>query len=287
MQRIAHFGICLLLVAVMLLEPEILVAQNRQADEALAEGAAFVRRREFEKARPPLETALNLAPDAKYRIRVYNILMPVYRQLPEPDKMIEACEFTIRFSDSLAERSTTATSLASFLYQRGKADEYAKRYREVLAKDADDFAALAVMSQLARAINLEKAQVEEYRDRYRKAERQVAAELAVGREKQATEDATLRTWLWHEAASYWSKAGEHAKAVAAARKAEQTGPEARTSLLTYFWHDHLGEVFLAAGEYQSAIDHLEKAIAATTIKGSQESSQKRLDEAKAKLAEKK
>ncbi|MBL8830341.1 MAG: hypothetical protein JNM18_25410 [Planctomycetaceae bacterium] len=273
------------LVALLIgVEAGPLLAQNQpQADEAYSEGVRYINRREFDKARAPLETALQLAPDNAFRLKAFQALLPVYRTLPETDKMLEAAEYTIRYSDSLTDRNAAANSLASFLFQRGKVDEQVKRYREILAKEADDYVAIAMLAELARPARLDRATTQQYRDRLEKAQRELAAKFAEQREVAAEQSTTQRTWLWKQAAVLWSKAGDHTKAVAAAKKAEQTGPETRESL-THFWHAHLGDVYLAAAKYAQAAEHFQKAIETTTIKGYQESCQVKLNEAQAKLA---
>jgi tetratricopeptide (TPR) repeat protein len=259
-------------------------AQNQnQADEAYSEGARYVNRREFDKARAPLETALQLAPDNKFRLKVFQALMPVYRTLPETDKMLEAAEYVIRYSDSLTDRSVAVNNLGSFLYQRGKVDEQVKRYREVVAAEADDYVAIAMLAELARPARLDRAVSHQYRERFEKAQRELAAKLAEQKEAVAEQDTMQKTWLWKEAAVLWSKSGDHAKAVAAATKAEQTGPETRGTL-NHHWHANLGDVYLAAEKYAQAVEHFEKAIETTTIKGYQDSCKIKLNDAKEKLA---
>ncbi len=75
--------------------------------------------------------------------------------------------------------------------------------------------------------------VQQYRERHEKAQRELAAKLAERRELAAEASENQRTWLWKEAAVLWSKAGDHAKAVAAAKKAEQTGPRHARRSITF------------------------------------------------------
>jgi hypothetical protein len=49
-------------------------------------------------------------------------------------------------------------------------------------------------------------------------------------------------------------------------------------ILLHFHHRRLGEVFADCGCLPQAIEHLEKAVAATTIKGYQDDCRKKLDE---------
>ena len=94
------------------------------------------------KSRLALEEALRLAPDDKFKIKVYRSLTPIYRTLPEIDKMVEALEFILATSDSSAERSLTRSDLLSFVHQRGKVKELAARQEDRLKKIPDDRTAL-------------------------------------------------------------------------------------------------------------------------------------------------
>ena len=86
-------------------------AKYDTADEALRAGVAYLQLKEVAKSQEPLEQALKLAPDDKYRIKVYELLLEPYRQLSEPDKGVEALEFIIDKTDSSAKRSLTRNSL--------------------------------------------------------------------------------------------------------------------------------------------------------------------------------
>src|SRR5713101_7720028 len=70
------------------------------ADQAFRVGSAFRAGREYAKSQEPLEAALKLAPDDKYRLKVYQALIEAYRQLPDIDKMVEANEFILAKSTS-------------------------------------------------------------------------------------------------------------------------------------------------------------------------------------------
>src|SRR5262245_50884361 len=102
--------------------PSVGAADYKTADEAMRAAAPLFNDRKFAASREPLEAALRLAPDDAFRVKVYGYLMSAYRELPEPDKMVEAAEFVIAHSDQRAKRSNESSSLASFLFQRGKLD---------------------------------------------------------------------------------------------------------------------------------------------------------------------
>ena len=69
--------------------------------------------------------------------------------------------------------------------------------------------------------------------------------------------------------------------MAAAQKSEAAAPEARSDLLTYFWHRGLADVFLDAGRPAAAVPHYEQAVAITKIDGYKKDSQAKLAQAKA------
>jgi tetratricopeptide (TPR) repeat protein len=200
--------------------------------------------------------------------------------------MIGACEFIIRHTDSDAKRSLTRSDLLHFVYQRGKLDRLVSRHEAALKKDPNDRTSLYILSEaydrlrrdpkraaelLQRMIDLEPdkpldvpttAKLAMQLVRQKKYEKGAALY-----EKIAPLDENLAAWHWKEAASAWLKHGAKDKALAAAKKATAATPEKRTKQLTHFWHRHLGEVFLATGEFKLAVTHLEYAIENTDIEG--------------------
>jgi RNA polymerase sigma factor (sigma-70 family) len=258
------------------------------ADEAYAIGAALYNSRNYAGSRDPFEAALKLAPDDKYRIKVYRALMGAYRQLPEIDKFVEAADFIISKSESAAERSLTRTDLLSFVHQRGKTNDLAKRYEAVLKKDEKSVTALFILSELYADLKRDPKRSAELLERLAKVSADSGEELNVpasaklaqqyvkqGKfkegaslfEKIAPLDAKLAAWHWKEAAQAWIKAKDKKKALAAAKSAVAAGPESRGDLLLHFWHRALGQVFVETGEPGMAIEHFEAAIKSTTIDG--------------------
>ena len=111
-------------------------------------GVAFLSTRNYSASREPLEAALQMAPDDKFRIKVYEALLPAYRQLGEIDKFVEACDFLIAKSPTAAQQSITRRALLGFVFERGKLDDLAGRYEDALKKDPQDRTALYVLSEL-------------------------------------------------------------------------------------------------------------------------------------------
>lgn len=278
------------------------------ADEAYARGAAFYNNREFDACREPFEAALKLAPDVKYRIKVYRALLAAYRQLPEIDKFVEAADYIITNSEQPAERSIIRTDLLSFVHQRGKTNDLVSKYEDVLKKDPKNLPALFILSEVyadlkkdpKRSAELLEQMFKLSSDQGQAVNVPAAAKLAQQYFKQkkfkesaelfekiAPMDATLAPWHWKEAALAWMKDGNKTRAVAAAKSAIAAGPERRGEQLLHFWHRSLGQVLLDGGEPSLAIEQFEAAIKYTTIDGYLKDTQKELATAREQAAQRK
>jgi tetratricopeptide (TPR) repeat protein len=245
-------------------------------EEARNEGAKLLRNQQLAEAQAPLEAALRLAPDDKARLDVYQALVPVYRMLPEIDKKLEADEFIIRNSERRAARSNAARDLVSFLHQRGKLDVAIERYEALLKTTPDDVAALAALTNIYARLKRDETKAADLGKRLEAAERELAR-AAAQRLEQAALGApqTMATQL-KDAAQLWVEAGERAKAVAAARRSASGPPEQRNELLTYYWHDGLGDVFLATGEAKLAVAQFEAALAVIKLEPQRRATEKKL-----------
>ncbi len=220
---------------------------------------------------------MRLAPDDKARLDTYQALVRVYRTLPEIDKKLEADEFIIRHSERRAARSVAASDLVSFLYQRGKIDTAIERYEARLKNEADDVAALAVLTNIYSRIKRDAKKAEDLGKRLEAAERELARDAAQRLEQsaEASSPRTMATQL-KDAAQLWQEAGERAKAVAAARRSASGPPEQRNELLTYYWHDGLGDVFLATTEARLAVAQFEAALAVIKLEPQRRVTEKKL-----------
>lgn len=255
--------------------------------EAMSAASKFMKERSYAAAQAPLEAALKLAPSDAERLRIYNNLMAAYRLLPENDKMIEACEFTMANTREDAERSITARSLTSFLFQRGKLDAASKTYQDRLAKEPDELVSLAMMTAISGVHPNDSGAAKDYQARLEKVQQQRNANLAAAEETLAAANPAQATDHWKQAAIYRVRAAQNTKAIEDAKQAELTGPDKRSQILLHYWHAQLGDVFLSAGAPKEAIPHFEQAIATTSIAGAKERCEKQLTEAKAKVAEQK
>jgi tetratricopeptide (TPR) repeat protein len=260
----------------------------RTAREAFGVGAVFYNARNYEQSREPFEAALKLAPDDKYRIKVYEALLASYRLLPDSDKMIEACEFIIEKSERSAQQSLTRRSLLGFVYQRGQIDVLAKRHEDRLKKKAKDRTSLYILSELYARAKPDPERAIKYTNQLNKVDGSgdapvdvlqsgnLARQYTRARQyKQAAElyekiaplDDKLAAWNWKEAAQCWLKHGDEKRALAAAKKSHGSEAEARNDQLAHFWHRNLGDVLLATGEAKLAVGHFEKAVELTKIDG--------------------
>jgi tetratricopeptide (TPR) repeat protein len=175
----------------------------------------------------------------------------------------------------------------------------------MLKKDPKDATVLYILSGIhadllnnpKRAAELTERLAQTTKDTGGKVDARLSSQLAVqyvksGKFKQGAElyeelassDAKSKSQHLKDAAVAWLKAGEKEKACAAAKAAAAGPPDDRSKLLTHFWHRQLGDVFLATGEYRLAIEHLEKAAEKTDIEGYRKDCQKKIEQAKQKLA---
>ena len=249
--------------------------------EALREGSRLVREKQLAAAREPLEAAVKLAADDGERRDAYELLVPVYRELPEIDKMLEAQEFRIAHNERRAGRANAARDLASFFHQRGKTDVAIARYDGRLQKDPKDIVALQVLQIVYTRVKSDPELGPKYTQRLDEANREIATKLAERLEKDAEAAPQTAAYLLKDAATAWLEADDKPKALATAKKSAASPPESRSELLLFYWHDGLGDVFVATGEPALAIPHFEAAIAATNIAGQKTATGKKLADAKA------
>jgi tetratricopeptide (TPR) repeat protein len=254
-------------------------ADYKSFDEAYREGGKQLRDKKYAEAQFALEAALKLAQDDEDRLKAYEALVPAYRQLPEIDKMLEAQEFIIGRAEQRAKRSIAARDLASFLHQRGKADQGIERFEARLAKDARDMAALSVLAILYKNVRNDKDKAAELEARVVSQNLVLAQKLAEKHEAAAAAATKQQAWYWKEAALAWVEANDKVRALAAAKKSA-AGSEDRTRLLAFYWREGLGQAFLGAGDSKAAIEQYEAAKAIAPSKLHQDNIDKKLAVAK-------
>lgn len=302
MRAFSVLSACALLLCLTIAPARPAAAQEYQnATEAWNVAVAFLNSRNYASARAPLEAALKMADDDAFRVKVHEPLMVVYRELGESEKFIESAEYVLANSDSAPRQSLVRRSLLAHIQQQGKTDAFIKRHEEKLKQDPKNVTSLALLGDAYANLKRDPKRSAEMIERLGKLQMNEGEPIDVNQsanlarqytqarkfregaelyEKIAPLDERTSAWHWKEAAKAWLSAGDKSKALAAARKSAEAGPEKRSELLTHFWHRALGEVFLETGEPDLAITHLEGAIAATDIEGYIKDCQKALEQAR-------
>lgn len=270
---------CLVTAVALASSASAFAADFKSFDEAYREGAKQTRDKNFAAAQTALEAALKLAKDDNERLKAYETLVPAYRQLPEIDKMLEAQEFIIGHGEQKAKRSIAARDMASFLHQRGKVDQGIERYEARLQKDAGDLVALNALAVLYKIDRKHKDKATEIESRLTSQNLVLAQKQAEKHEAEGAVAGRLQAWHWKEAALAWIEAHDKVRALAAAKKSAALS-EDRSPLLTFYWREHLGQAFLAAGDAKAAIEHFEAAKALAPSKLHQDGIDKKIAEAK-------
>ena len=258
--------------------------QYKNYSQAYSAGLKLVREKNLAAAQAPLEAALKLATEDEQRLHAYEVLVQVYRQLPEIDKMLEAQEYIIPHTERRSGRANAARDLASFLHQRGKTDEAIARYDARLQKDPKDIVGLQVLTIIYTRLERDDELAAKYELRLDQANREIATRLAERLEMDAAAAPQTAAFTLKDAAAAWLEAGDKPKALAAAKKSAASPPESRSEILAYYWRDGLGDVFLATGEPALAIPQFEAAIDATNLGPQKQATEKKLAEAKAAAA---
>jgi len=274
--------VCIALVVILLstLSFNLLAEEFNSAREAYNAGVRKLRNKETAASQQPLEAALRLAEDDAFRIKCYEALMPAYRLSSEIDKMVEACEFIMSHSRTTAHRSNTSRALVSFLRERGKLDAAVDRYESQLKDNTNDIVALQVLTLVYTRVNRNADRAEELKDHLALLDRDAARKRAEQFEKDAADAPRLEAWNWKEAAVAWLEADDPARAKAAAKKSMSSAPEVRSTVLTQYWHEALGDVFLKVGEPKLAIEQFETAITVAISEIHKKGFEKKLAEAK-------
>lgn len=270
--------------------------------DAYAAGMKAVRDGNLVASREPLEAAVKLAATNREKLEAHRALLTPYRELQDVGPLQAAAEFVIAHTTQPAERSLTRSALLSFVHKRGQMNVAVAGYEDRVGKDPTDRTALYLLTEAYALYQKDPARAADRGEKLAAVEKKAGvtpdpadqaklAELYVraGRPRDGAElfeavaPADPKTEAWHrkEAAAAWLKAGDKAKAVAAARKSAAAAPEARSEQLTYFWRRGLGDAFLEAGEPKEAIPQYERALTATKIDGYVKDTKAKLAQARA------
>jgi len=196
-------------------------------DDAMIAASRFLRKNDYPSAVPPLEAALTLAKDDAQRLKVYQALVPAYRQQPEIDNLLKAQEFIIRHTDRKAGRSIAAGSVVSFAFLRGKLDAVTERYDYMLQKNPKDPAALTILASIYSQTKRNDPRTAVLKAQLDELDRDLARQFAERLEKDAETAPRTAAWYLKDAATAWLEAGDKAKALATAKKSAGGAPENR------------------------------------------------------------
>ncbi|MCA9057905.1 MAG: protein kinase, partial [Planctomycetaceae bacterium] len=195
------------------------------AQEALKAGAALVNAGKIQDSREPLEAALRLAKDdQEIKLRIYQALLPAYRESPEFEPFQKAAEYIIENHPQDASRSLTRRAYLSFAFNRGQMQNLVKRYENVLKKDKDNWMALYLLSEIyssgaglpndvshaERAVEVTEqlAKINARRDRaagQEEADRTPAELAAISREKSKLAQQYMRAKEYRKAAELYEE----------------------------------------------------------------------------------
>ncbi|MCA9147151.1 MAG: hypothetical protein KDB05_30450 [Planctomycetales bacterium] len=275
------FAICSLLLASAVSMAQAQEAGYSNYREAMAAGASLYNAGKLAESRKPLEAAAKLAESDSDKCRIHQTLVVVYAEGGDFPKMFESAEFVIEHAPYPAMASLTCRALLGHVHKKGQAEAARKRYEQRLLKNDKDRTAMYVMSNYHGLLDRDFAQQCKYFQgllHLNKADGkdfdfELAGKLAFAYRlsNQFVESAELfekiaplhkdeTAWDYKEAAGAWLKAGQKDKALAAAKKADELGADARAERSIDRWHSELGEVFLATGEGALAVKHYELAI---------------------------
>ena len=102
-------------------------------------------------------------------------------------------------------------------------------------------------------------------------------------EAEAAQKANTAAWNLKDAAQFWLEAGEPKAALAAAKASVAATPESRSQILSYQWHEGLGDIFMQANEPILAVKEFEAAVKVAPEGILKTNVQKKLHEATGKV----
>lgn len=280
-------------------------AQYNNFSQALNAGAGALNARQYENARAPLEYALKAATDDAGRLQAHAMLTSVYFHAGQTDKVINSLDFILTHSASEPQRAMVRRAMINYVTNQGKAGEVRDLYEDRLKANPEDVAALYVLSdiyskvlqnpqragelvtKLAEVLKKNGGSNDPYVDPNLAGQFVKAGKIKEGAamyERIAANDPKMAGVYYKDAAQAWLKAGDKAKALAAARNADNSLPESRTGILEYFYHRGLGDIYFATNEPALAAEHFEQAIAKSTVDGYTKDTRKLLEQAKTLVA---
>lgn len=258
-------------------------AQELKFDDyrsALAAAAGLYSSGNLAASKPAFEAAVEMARNDLEKKRALEPLVKVYAEAGEYDKMFETAEQVVALETHKASVSMAVRNLLGNCQRKNQLEAFKKRYEEQATKKQDERLPVHMMSGYHNLVTRDFGKQAEYIEKLvaldskekKPADPELMADLAFAyrlarqNEKAATlYEATaelskdLQSWCHMEAAVAWQQAGNMDKALAAANKAHEAGPDAKAKQSLYRWHRSLGDVFLAGKQKEQAIKQLTAA----------------------------
>jgi tetratricopeptide (TPR) repeat protein len=247
---------------------------------AMSAAAGLYNSGNLAASRPAFEAAVEMARNDSEKKRALEPLVKVYAESGEYDRMFETAEQVVALETHKASVSMAVRKLLENCQRKNQLDAFKKRYEDQAAKEPDERLPLHMLSGYHSTVTRDFGKQAEYIEKLvaldtkekQPADAELMADLAFAyrlageNEKSATlYEATaelskdLQSWCHMEAAVAWQQAGNMDKALAAANKAHEAGPDAKAKQSLYRWHRSLGDVFLAGKQKEQAIKQLTAA----------------------------
>lgn len=256
----------------------------------------------LKKSRNALEAALELATKQRERCDAHRMLVSVYPETQQPQKMYESAEYIIANAPYPAFASLTVRSMLAIVQRKGLEEETVQRYAKQLEEKPNNRPTIEINEQIAylvqgnhkrrgellqRLIDLDKAEGKEvdpelFSNRafaYRLDHEYVKAAQLYESTSLLSKD--LYSHSMAEAAVCWKKADNADKSLAAAMNAHSAGPGKKSRSSLYQYHRKLADLFLVFKKRDEAIHHFELALAESPIDAYKKQCQEMLGVAKA------
>lgn len=237
-------------------------------------------------SRDAYEAALTFESTDREKCEVYRSLVSIYPELNDWDAMYEATEYIVENAPYPAFSSLTVRAMISIVYRKKMQKEMFKRYEAKLEANPNDRTALTILERAVQQLMHDMPRRAEYLRRLIELDKQqgktpsseMRAQLAFTlrlshKEAESAEmyqsisdsDKDYRSYCLAQAAESWQRAGQPEKAIAAAVKASNLGPDVHTSRSLYEWHRLLGDLFLKHLAKAPALKHYTAALENASI----------------------
>jgi hypothetical protein len=247
---------------------------------AMSAAAGLYNSGNLAASKPAFEAAVEMARNDFEKKRALEPLVKVYAETGEFDKMFNTAEQVVALETHKASVSMAVRNLLGNCQRKNQLEAFKKRYEEQAAKKQDERLPIHMLSGYHNLVTRDFGKQAEYLEKLvaldtkesKPADPELMADLAFAyrldrqNEKAATlYEATaelskdLQSWCHMEAAVAWQQADNMDKALAAANKAHEAGPDAKAKQSLYRWHRSLGDVFLAGKQKVQAIKQLTSA----------------------------